>query len=283
MGSKPPYETGNRKTGRPFDRTGKFTIHKEERAMNGFFGAVKDNAGFVGVCLVAVVVMVAIAYGFEKAAKKASGNTDRVLATRKVVMIGMFAAISGILYCFDFALPIAPSFYKLDFSELPALIAGFAFGPVAGVLVEFIKEIVKLLLKSSSTAFVGDLANFLIGCMLVLPASVIYQFHKSKRSALISCAVGTLVMTVFGTWFNAVYLLPTFAKLYGMPLDAILGMGAAINAGVKDITSFVILMVAPINIIKGVGISAITMLVYKKLSPIIKYGNTPQESVKAAD
>ena len=251
--------------------------------MNGFFGAVKDNAGFVGVCLVAVVVMVAIAYGFEKAAKKASGNTDRVLATRKVVMIGMFAAISGILYCFDFALPIAPSFYKLDFSELPALIAGFAFGPVAGVLVEFIKEIVKLLLKSTSTAFVGDLANFLIGCMLVLPASVIYQFHKSKRSALISCAVGTLVMTVFGTWFNAVYLLPTFAKLYGMPLDAILGMGAAINAGVKDITSFVILMVAPINIIKGVGISAITMLVYKKLSPIIKYGNTPQESVKATD
>lgn len=251
--------------------------------MNGFFGAVKDNAGFVGVCLVAVVVMVAIAYGFEKAAKKASGNTDRVLATRKVVMIGMFAAISGILYCFDFALPIAPSFYKLDFSELPALIAGFAFGPVAGVLVEFIKEIVKLLLKSTSTAFVGDLANFLIGCMLVLPASVIYQFHKSKRSALIGCAVGTLVMTVFGTWFNAVYLLPTFAKLYGMPLDAILGMGAAINAGVKDITSFVILMVAPINIIKGVGISAITMLVYKKLSPIIKYGNTPQESVKAAD
>ena len=283
MGSKPPYETGNRKTGRPFDRTGKFTIHKEERAMNGFFGAVKDNAGFVGVCLVAVVVMVAIAYGFEKAAKKVNGDTDRVLATRKVVMIGMFAAISGILYCFDFALPIAPSFYKLDFSELPALIAGFAFGPVAGVLVEFIKEIVKLLLKSTSTAFVGDLANFLIGCMLVLPASVIYQFHKSKRSALIGCAVGTLVMTVFGTWFNAVYLLPTFAKLYGMPLDAILGMGAAINAGVKDLTSFVILMVAPINIIKGVGISAITMLVYKKLSPIIKYGNTPQESVRAAD
>ena len=160
--------------------------------MNGFFGAVKDNAGFVGVCLVTVFVLVAIAYGFEKAAKKANGDTDRVLPTRKVVMIGMFAAISGILYCFDFALPIAPSFYKLDFSELPALIAGFAFGPVAGVLVEFIKEIVKLLLKSTSTAFVGDLANFLIGCV-----------------------VGTLVMTVFGTWFNAVYLLPTFSKLFG--------------------------------------------------------------------
>ena len=119
--------------------------------------------------------------------------------------------------------------------------------------------------------------------MLVLPASVIYQFHKSKNSALIGCIVGTIVMTVFGSWFNAVYLLPTFSKLFGMPLDAILGMGAAINASVKDLTTFVIFMVAPINIIKGVGISAITMLVYKKLSPIIKYGNSGHESVRATD
>ena len=251
--------------------------------MNGFFDAVKENAGFVGVCLLTVVIVVAVAYAFEKAAKRRNGDTDRVLATRKVVMIGMFSAISGILYCFDFALPIAPSFYKLDFSELPALIAGFAFGPVAGGLVEFIKEIVKLLLKSTSTAFVGDLANFLIGCMLVLPASVIYQFHKSRKSALVGCAAGTVVMTVFGTWFNAVYLLPTFATLYGMPLDAILGMGTAINPAVKDITTFVILMVAPINIIKGVGISALTMLIYKKLSPIIKYGSSARQSVRATD
>lgn len=251
--------------------------------LSGLGSAIVENGSFVVVCLIAVVAMVAVAYFFEKWAKRRSGDTDRVLPTRKVVMIGMFAAISGILYCFDFALPIAPSFYKLDFSELPALIAGFAFGPVAGVLVEFIKEIVKLLLKSTSTAFVGDLANFLIGCMLVLPASIIYQFHKTKRRALIGCIAGTVCMTVFGTWFNAVYLLPTFATLYGMPLDSILAMGSAINAGVRDIYSFVILMVAPINIIKGVGISVITMLIYKKLSPIIKYGNSMNESVKAAD
>ena len=125
--------------------------------MNGFFTAVKDNASFVGVCLITMLAVTLVAYGFEKAAKKRNGDTDRVLATRKVVMIGMFGAISGILYCFDFGLPIAPSFYKLDFSELPALIAGFAFGPVAGVLVEFVKQLVKLLLKSTSTAFVGDL------------------------------------------------------------------------------------------------------------------------------
>ncbi|MBE5999680.1 MAG: ECF transporter S component, partial [Sarcina sp.] len=172
-------------------------------------------------------------------------------------------------------------FYKLDFSELPAMIAGFAFGPVAGVLVEFIKELVKLVIKGTSTAFVGDLANFLIGCMLVLPASIIYQFHKSKNTALIGCVAGTLVMTVFGTWFNAVYLLPAFSRLFGMPLDVILGMGSAINAGVKDLTTFVIFMVAPINIIKGVGISILTMLIYKKISPIIKYGRTMSEGQSA--
>lgn len=187
-------------------------------------------------------------------------------------MVGMFSAIAAILYCLDFALPIAPSFYKLDFSELPALIAGFAFGPVAGVLVEFLKVLLKLLFKSTETAFVGDLANFLIGCTLVLPASVIYQFKKSRKMAIVGCAAGTLCMTVFGTWFNAIYLLPTFSALYGLPLDAIIGMGTAINAGVKDITSFVILMVAPINLIKGCVVSVITMLIYKKISPIIKKG-----------
>jgi riboflavin transporter FmnP len=223
-----------------------------------------------------------VAYLFERAARARSGGTERILATRKIVMIGMFSALSGILYCFDFSIPvIAPEFYKLDFSELPAMIAGFAFGPVAGVLVEFIKELVKLVIKGTSTAFVGDLANFLIGCMLVLPASIIYQFHKTKKTAIIGCVVGTLVMTVFGTWFNAVYLLPAFSKLFGMPLDVILGMGSAINPRVKDLTTFVVLMVAPINIIKGVGISILTMLIYKNVSPIIKYGRTMSEGSSA--
>ena len=249
---------------------------------NGLMKAVTENGSFVVVCLLAVVGLILVAYLFERAARARSGGTERILATRKIVMIGMFSALSGILYCFDFSLPvIAPEFYKLDFSELPAMIAGFAFGPVAGVLVEFIKELVKLVIKGTSTAFVGDLANFLIGCMLVLPASIIYQFKKSRKTAVIGCVAGTLVMTVFGTWFNAVYLLPAFSKLLGLPLDTILGMGSAINPAVKDLTSFVVLMVAPINIIKGVGISVLTMLIYKKVSPIIKYGRTMSEGGSA--
>lgn len=255
--------------------------------MNGLGSAVKDNAVFVLVCLAAVAATITIAYFFEKAGMRLAGDPagrppkagsdtparpERILSTRKIVMIGMFSAISGILYCFDFALPIAPSFYKLDFSELPALIAGFAFGPVAGVLVEFLKVLIKLLLKSTSTAFVGDLANYLIGCMLVLPASVIYRLKKSRKRALLGCIAGTLCMTVFGTAFNALYLLPAFANLYGMPLDVIIGMGSAINGSVSGIWSFVLLMVAPINLIKGAMVSILTMLIYKKLSPIIKQG-----------
>ena len=245
---------------------------------NGLLQSFMDNGSFVAVCLVVVVGLVLVAYLFEKAARARNKGTERILATRKIVMIGMFSAISGILYCFDFSLPmISPPFYKLDFSELPAMIAGFAFGPVAGVLVEFIKELVKLVIKGTSTAFVGDLANFLIGCMLVLPASIIYQFKKSRHTAVLGCVVGTVIMTVFGTWFNAVYLLPAFSELFGMPMETILEMGKAIIAGVKDLTTFVIFMVAPINIIKGVGISILTMLIYKKVSPIIKYGRTMTE------
>ena len=240
--------------------------------MKGFFAAVGQNLSFVGVSLVIIAVMIAVAYLIERAARKKSGSTERILSTRRIVIIAMFSAISGILYCFDFSIPvIAPEFYKLDFSELPALIAGFAFGPVAGVLVEFLKVLIKLLIKSTSTAFVGDLANFLIGCMLVLPAAAIYAFKKTKKRAIAGCAVGTACMTVFGTWFNAVYLLPTFAVLFHLPLDQILLMGQAINPKVTSLTSFVVLMVAPINLIKGVGVSILTLLVYKRLSPVLKH------------
>jgi len=237
---------------------------------NGLLEAASSNLGFVAVCILITAFFVFVAWLFEKAARRKNNVSGRILNTRMIVTIGMLSAVAGVLYCFDFALPIAPAFYKLDFSELPALIGGFAFGPVAGVLIEFLKVVVKLLLKSTTTAFVGDLANFLIGCMLVLPASVIYQFHKSKKTALLGCVAGTLCMTVFGTIFNAVYLLPAFSRLFGMPMEVILGMGSAINASVTDIWSFVMLMVAPINLIKGAMISVITMLVYKKLSPILK-------------
>lgn len=182
----------------------------------------------------------------------------------------MFSAIAAILMLFELPMPFAPTFYKLDLSELPILITAFAFGPVAGVMTEFCKILLKLLLKSTSTAFVGELANFVVGCSFVLPASIIYWHKKNKRSAMFACVVGTLCLTVFGTAFNAVYLLPKFAELYGMPLESIIAMGTAMNPRITDITTMVVFAVAPLNVIKGALVSGLTMIIYKKLSRFMK-------------
>lgn len=242
--------------------------------MNGLFESVTQNLAYVLSFLAIIIVMFVAAVLLEKAAQKKNGVSEPVFNTRKMAMIGMFSAIAMILHLFDFPLPFAPGFYKLDFSELPILVGTFAFGPAAGVMMEFVKILLKLLIKGTSTAFVGDLANFVIGCSFILPASAIYAFRKNKKSAILACITGTLIMTVFGTAFNAVYLLPAFSRLYGMPLDQLLAMGTAVNPLAKEgsIVSFVAACVAPLNLIKGASVSLVTLLIYKPLSPVIKSG-----------
>lgn len=242
--------------------------------MNGLLESVTQNVAYVLSFLAIIVVLFATAVLLEKAAQKKNGINVPVFNTRKVAMIGMFSAIAMILHLFDFPLPFAPEFYKLDFSELPILVGTFAFGPAAGVMMEFVKIMLKLMVKGTSTAFVGDLANFVIGCSFILPASIMYAFRKNKKSAVMACITGTLIMTVFGTAFNAVYLLPAFSKLYGIPLDQLLAMGTAVNplAGEGSIVSFVVACVAPLNLVKGASVSLVTLLIYKPLSPIIKAG-----------
>ena len=242
--------------------------------MKDLFQTVAENWMYVLSFLVIIAALFIVALLLEKAARKKNGVTGPVFGTRKVAMIGMFSAIAMILHLFDFPLPFAPDFYKLDFSELPILIGSFAFGPAAGVMMEFIKILLKLFIKGTSTVFVGDLANFVIGCSFILPASVIYAFRKSKKTAILACCIGTLILTVFGTAFNAVYLLPAFSKLYGLPMETLIGMGSKVNPLVSNgsIISFVAACVAPLNLIKGASVSIVTLLIYKPLSPIIKTG-----------
>lgn len=232
--------------------------------------SVSENLVFVLEFLGLVVLMFLIAYAVEKAVKKKTGDTERVLATRKIAVIGVFSAISAVLMVLEFPVPFAPFFYGLDFSELPALIGAFAYGPVAGVMIEFCKIVIKIFMKPTSTAFVGELANFMISCMLVLPASIIYLQKKSKKSAIIGTVTGTLIMAAFGAGFNAVYLIPKFAQMYGMPLEAIVALGTAIHPSIHDVTGLVILCVAPLNLLKGTLVSLMTILIYKKISPILK-------------
>ena len=224
---------------------------------------LQNNLTFVGVTA-AIVAAIALAAKFSERFFK---DIHQVRPARRVTIIGICGAIAAMLHMLDFPLLfLAPEFYKLDFSELPVMLCGFFLGPSAAVFCEVVKILLKLLLKGTSTAFVGDFANFVVGCSLVLPAIITYHTKKSKVSALWGCVIGTVILTVFGSLFNAVYLLPKFSQLYGIPLDAIIGMGNAINSGITNVSTFVALAVAPLNLIKGVMISFLTLLLYKKVA-----------------
>ena len=189
--------------------------------------------------------------------------------THYISYTAIFSAISGVLMVMEIPLFFAPGFYKLDISEMPVLICTFYLGPVAGVTAELLKVMVKLLIKGTSTAFVGDFANFVVGCSFILPASIIYHAHPGRKTALIGMGVGTLVLTVFGSLFNGFYLIPKFAVLFGMPMDAIVAMGTKVNAAITDVWTLVAFAVVPFNLVKGVAVSALTFLLYKRISPIL--------------
>lgn len=191
--------------------------------------------------------------------------------TRTLVEVGMLGAIATVLMLFEFPLPfIAPPFYEIDLSEVPVLVGAFALGPAAGATIEFIKILINLLINGTATAFVGEIGNYILGCSFIIPAALIYKKKKSKKNALIGMIAGTITLTVFGCFLNAYVLLPTYAAAFGMPIDAIIGMGTAINPSIDNIMTFVVIAVAPFNIIKGIAVSAVTMLIYKHISPILK-------------
>ena len=197
-------------------------------------------------------------------------NSKKKLNTRMIAQTGMLGAIAVVLMLFEIPLPFAPSFYEIDFSEVPVLIGCFSMGPLAGVLIELIKIILNLCINGSMTAGVGEFANFVIGCALVLPAAFIYKRKKTKKGAVIGLVTGTLFMTISGCFINAYVMLPTYAKAFGMPIEALVEMGSAVNASITDLFTFVMFAVVPFNLLKGVLVSVIVLLIYKKISPILK-------------
>lgn len=238
-----------------------------------------ENLGFVLACVAAIAalfVLASLAEKFLVKERKAFSDTHYITYT------AIFACLAGVLMFIEIPLFFAPAFYKIDLSEIPVLICTFYLGPVAGVAAELVKVMVKLLLKGTSTAFVGDFANFAVGCSFVLPASVVYHAKPGRRSALVGMLAGTLVMTVFGSAFNAVYLLPKFAALYGMPMEAIVGMGTKINPAIKSVSTLVLFAVVPFNLLKGVVDSALTFLLYKRISPILHRNDEKRQQRKAA-
>lgn len=237
-----------------------------------FWNAVQDEIGFLLVAIGFVVVLFFCAVGAEKVAQKREIGSDHVSRTKKIAVIGVFSALAAVLMYLEFPLPfVAPGFYELDFSEIPVLIVSFIFGPVAGVLTELVKILIKIVIKPTSTAFVGELANFIIGCALVVPASIVYRLKKTRKSAIVGLLVGTLTMALVGMFVNAFVLVPAFAKLFGgVPVSDIVAAGTAINPAITDIFTFAAFAVAPFNLLKGIIVSIPTIFIYKFISKTVK-------------
>jgi riboflavin transporter FmnP len=204
----------------------------------------------------------------ENVVKRNTSNAG--FTAKKLAFIGLFGAVASVLMFLEFPLPFAPGFYKLDLSEVPVLIGAFALGPISGLFIELIKILVHLVIKGTQTAGVGELANLVIGCSLVLPAALIYRAGKTRKRAVIGMITGTLVMTVVGCFMNAFVLLPAYAAAFGMPMETLVGMGTAVNKAVHDVLTFAVLCVAPFNLLKGIVVSVVTFLLYKHISTLIK-------------
>lgn len=201
---------------------------------------------------------------------KTMTHTGSKFGVKALVKIGMLAAVAMILMLYEIPLPFAPSFYEIDFSEVPVMVGCFAMGPLAGAVIELVKILLNFVFTGTNTAGVGELANFIIGCSLCVPAGLIYRRNRTRKNALIGMVTGTVLMTVLGCVINAFVLLPTYATAFGMPIDQLIGMGTSVNPNITSLSTFVMFAVAPFNLLKGVLVSLIVFLIYKKISPIFR-------------
>jgi len=200
-------------------------------------------------------------------------QTKNIFGVKEIAKIGMLSAIAVILMLFEIPLWFAPGFYKIDLSEVPVLIGTFAMGPLAGIFIEIIKILLNLLIDGTVTIGIGEFANLMIGCAIIVPSGLVYKKIRTRKGALIGMAAGTVAMTVVGCLLNAYVLLPIYAKAFQMPIEALVGMGTAVNPAITSLSTFVLLAVAPFNLLKGIIVSAVTLLLYKKISPVFSRRN----------
>lgn len=184
---------------------------------------------------------------------------------RYITATAVLSALSTVLMMLSFSVPFMPSFLKLDFSELPALIASFSMGPVSGVLVCLIKNLLNL--PFSTTGGVGELCNFLLGTCFVLPAGLIYRFRKNRRTALLAALLGAMVMAFASLPLNYFITYPMYMKF--LPLEQIIGMYQAIFPGVNGLFQCLLIFNVPFTFLKGLLDTILTFLVYKRISPLI--------------
>lgn len=190
-------------------------------------------------------------------------------ATSIIAKVAVLGAVAFVIMLAEIPLPFFPPFYKLDFSEVVVLMGGFALGPLPAVAIEALKIILNLMFTGTMTAYVGEIANFLIGLSFVLPAVIIYHKNKTRQNAIRGLLIGSVCLIVVGALLNGLVLLPAYSYFYHMPMDALIGMGSALIPAIKDRLTFVLFATAPFNLIKAVVTNLLTIALYKRISPIL--------------
>lgn len=187
------------------------------------------------------------------------------MALHTLTKIAMLSAVAGVLMLFEAPLWFAPSFYKLDFSELPVMIGALSMGPLAGAAIELIKILLNFVLNGTITGGVGELGNFIVGCAFVVPAAWIYGKWHNTKGLLLGMAAGTAVLIALGSLVNYFILLPVYAAVFGQPLEFFVQLGNGLNPAIVDLKTLVLYAVAPFNLLKGLLIGALTFVIYRKL------------------
>ena len=190
--------------------------------------------------------------------------------THNLTVAAMLSAVAFILMFIEFPIPmLIPAFIKMDFSDLPALLGAFALGPVYGVIISFMKNLLHIVIKSTSTACVGELSNFILGAIFSAVAGYIYKHHKSRKTAIIGAVAGAVAMGVLSVPSNYFVVYPAYVQFYHMPLEAILGMYQAILPSADSLIKCLIIFNLPFTLVKGLLDAVLCMLIYKPLSPIL--------------
>ena len=203
---------------------------------------------------------------------KETKKISEISTTNRMVKISVLSVIAFIIMLFEVSVPLFPGFLKMDLSDVPPLLGAFALGPLAGVVIELIKNLLHVVISGAYTAAVGELSNFILGAIFVFTAGSIYIIKKDKKHAIIGMLVGTILMSLAGILTNYYIIIPFYTKAMGLPLNTIIEMGTVANPRIIDLKTMIIYGVTPFNIIKGTVISVVVSIIYKSyhLSCIIR-------------
>lgn len=204
------------------------------------------------------------------AVQKTRTRDDSRMKVKKIAFIGLMGAVSSVLMLFRFPIPFMPPFLSFDFSGLMEMLGGFMFGPMAALCIIIVKIMMQLVMQGSFSLGTGELQNFILSCTYVLPALIIYHKSKSKKRAAAGMAVSSVLVAVVAVFTNLYLIIPFYVKLFGMSMNDIIAMCSTVNPAMKNAMTMALFGILPFNLIKYGITSVVTLIIYKRLSRVIK-------------